>query len=300
MQHEILKQIEAQNARLLGEGIEAWVYELSDVHVVRIYKSTVVLEHIQNLKQFYDSLDTSAVSFAIPQIDSINKYNDTVYTIERQLKGKSLREQLVSGNAESLLKKYLQVAEKKIALLHTPYDYFGEVLSSQPLRSSSWPDFLQAKTQRAFQTAAALFKTDVPGIEQILHFIASESALVANVTHAKLVHGDFNASNVLSDSGDITALTDFGDLTLAGDPRMDIASGIIGFMEKEDGMRRSDGEFLLAYLRAKYGTTIQPVIHLYRMYYAVCFASYCKESDPRTYAWCLRTFAEHLTGQYDY
>jgi len=300
MQHEILKHINAEDAPFLGEGIETWVYQLPNEQVVRIYKNKAALEQLEKLKKFYDSLSTSSVSFAVPHIVSLDVYNGIIYTIDQQLEGEPLRKQLTSGSVEPLLKAYIHIAEESIASLHAAYDYFGEILASQPLRCSSWPDFLQTKTQRAYESAKALLDTDAPEIEQILAFIVTESSLVQDVGQGYLVHGDFNASNVLSKNGAITALADFGDLTIAGDPRMDIASGIIGFMEEEDGMRKSDGEFLLDYLTKKYGTSMRSIIHLYRLYYAVIFASYCKETDPRTYAWCLRTFKEHLTDTYRY
>ncbi len=300
MQYKILKHINAEQAPLLGEGIEAWVYQLSDNKVVRIYKSDTAFEQVKKLKDFYDSLDTSVVTFTVPRTMSISTYKGVLYTIDRQLQGVPLRTVLTTNNRRSLLETYIHLAESDITSLHAPYEYFGDILAPNPLRCSSWPEFLRTKTQSAYKTATELFKTDVPGIEKILDSITTESNFVSNVTTAKLVHGDFNASNVLATHSGVTALTDFGDLTLAGDPCMDIASGIIGFMEEEDGMKKTDGEFLLQHLEATYGLTIRRVIHLYRLYYAVCFASYCKESDPRTYDWCLRTFKEHLADDYAY
>lgn len=300
MQHEILKQLNVTDAPLLGEGIEAWVYQLPENKVVRMYKSEASFEQVKKMQNFYDSLNSSDVAFALPKTLSVHEYKGTMYTIDRQLLGTPLRLQLISGDKQSLLKAYIHIAEEEIASLHAPYDYFGEILADTPLRRSSWPAFLQAKIQQAYKSAEALFDVDVSEIKRILDFFVTESNLVSDVTRARLVHGDFNASNVLCNDGNITALADFGDLTLAGDPRMDIASGIIGFMEEEDSMRKSDGEFLLSYLIATQGSSIRRIIHLYRLYYAVVFASYCKESDPRTYAWCLRTFKEHLTTTYTY
>jgi len=300
MQHEILEQLNTRNAVLLGEGIEACVYQLPESKVVRIYKNKAAYKQVKKMQDFYDSLNISAVAFSLPKILSIHEYNDTVYTIDNQLTGTPLRLQLTSGNKQTLLKSYIHITEEEIASLHVPYSYFGEILANKPLRCSTWPAFLQTKTQQAYKSAAMLFDADVPEIKHILEFFTAESNLVDDVTQARLVHGDFNASNVLFNNGIITAVTDFGELTIAGDPRMDIASGIIGFMEEEDGMRKSDGDFLLSYLISKYGPSTRRVIHLYRLYYAIVFASYCKEGDPRTYAWCLRTFKEHLTNSYIY
>lgn len=300
MRYEILKHINAEQAPLLGEGIEAWVYQLPNNKTVRIYKSDTAFEQVKKLKDFYDSLDTSAATFTVPYSMSVNTYKGVVYTIDRQLQGAPLRTMLTADNRQSLLEAYIHLAESGIASLHAPYNYFGDILASNPLRCLSWPEFLRAKIQVAYKTATELFKADVPNIEKILDFINTESSFVSNITTAKLVHGDFNASNVLATANGITALTDFGDLTLAGDPRMDITSGIIGFMEEEDGMKKADGEFLLHHLETIYGPVIRQVIHLYRLYYAIHFASYCKESDPRTYNWCLQTFREHLADDYSY
>jgi aminoglycoside phosphotransferase (APT) family kinase protein len=302
MQQTILRNLNIQNARLLGEGIEAWIYALDRNRVVRIYKcyTPQLRAELTKLQAFYDSLHFQKVGFALPKILSIQEIDGILFTIDRRLTGIQLGRALAEQTprqAQQFLQSYITLAND-IAKLHEPFPYFGEILQENPLRQATWPEFIIQKTVLSYQTAKTQLDHDAPGLEEILAYIKHE---VANLNpSAQLVHGDFNAMNVLVDHGALQALADFSSLTLAGDPRMDLASAVIGFLEGEDGMRKEDGEFIMTLLVDNYGDEIRHLIHLYRMYYALVFASYCKETDPRTYAWALRTFTEHLTNTYHY
>jgi len=304
MQQTVLHSLQVADARLLGEGIEAWIYELSPDRVVRIYKRAApgLRTQLAGLQAFYDSLAVTNVGFAVPKLLSIGEVDDVLYTIDRQLKGEQLGRVLAGltpGQAQPLLQAYLALADD-ISKLHRPFSYFGEILQENPLRCASWPEFITQKTTASYLAAKAQLDHDAPGLPAVISYIKNKVGEVAADAPPLLVHGDFNAMNVLADHGTLQALVDFGSLTLAGDPRMDLASGVIGFLEAEDGMRKEDGDFIMRQLTQKHGTEVRDIIHLYRMYYAVVFAASCKESDPRTYAWALRTFKEHLADSYQY
>ncbi len=302
---EILEKTGASHDNLLGEGVEAEVYAIDDDTVVRIYKHNpeTRTKELTLLENFYATLHDDAVSFKVPHIYSVSKHESIVYTIDRRLRGTALGDILATlplQQRQAALEQYLSVSEN-IHLLREPYDYFGEVLAAQPVRKDTWRDFLNERVQQDYQHARELFDKDVSDMSAIVDFFRAESELVAGIKKAYLVHGDFNAMNVLADNhGMIEGVVDFNALTLAGDPRMDLASGIIGFMEGEDGLRREDGNFLLSKMIEKHGENIKRVIHLYRLYYAIHFASYCKETDPRTYEWSIRTLNEHIAGTYHY
>jgi aminoglycoside phosphotransferase (APT) family kinase protein len=156
------------------------------------------------------------------------------------------------------------------------------------------------KTNRAYQVYQAGFDQEVPGMQHILDFIRDEVVAVADISQALLVHGDFNAANVLITDNVVSAVADFNDLMVAGDPLMDFTSSIIGFLEAEDGLLPEDGQFLLEQIVAQSRPDSKRAIHLYRLYYALVFGSSCKDNDPRTYAWSIKTLREHAAGSYRY
>jgi|GEM_PF-2134727 len=293
--------------QLLGEGVEARIYALNDQQVVRIYKqhSRAAKQDLIKLQQFYALLSADDADFAVPHIYKIAEQGDILYSIDRRLSGAPLGKQLGAYSpkaAQPLLQKYLQTADA-IASLCPPFTSFGEILGQQPVQTTSWPDFLVQKTGQAYATAKTIFDEEITAANMaaVLQFIASEAQAVAAIPTPLLVHGDFNAMNVLAlPDGTITAVSDFNDQSVAGDPRMDLASGVIGFLEGEDGMRPADGAFLVAELQRTHGPDIQRAIHLYRVYYAIIFASFCKTSDPRTFAWSIRSLRQHLDGTYTY
>jgi aminoglycoside phosphotransferase (APT) family kinase protein len=302
---KILERLNIKHPVLIGEGVEAWVYALDDDRVMRICKQGghVVREGLMKMRDFYDALDSSEEGIALPKTFSVNELDGVIYAIDQRLKGEQLAKLLVIFPEEEchrMLKSYLDVVSH-ISGFHSSFDFFGEVLSPRPLRCESWAEFINTKVRQSYDSAAVLFDQEVSDMQAILAFIKEELSLVADVTTPVLVHGDYNAMNVLADSsGKISALTDFGTLTLGGDPRMDLTSGVIGFLEAEDGLRPEDGKFLMECIVDQYGEGILRITHLYRVYYAICFASYCKETDPRTYAWSMRTLREHLDGSYLY
>lgn len=305
MQQSILRSLGASDAQLLGEGVEAWIYDLDEQRVVRIYKKNYLglSRQLAAFQSFYNSLHENTNEFAIPRILSIGEHNDTVYTIDRKFAGRSLAQELVDQSPEttqSLLISYITIAEH-IGSLNKAYSFFGEILQVNPLRANTWPQYIMEKTTAAYASADASLKKDVKDMPAVISYMETEVAIVADVKKPVLVHGDFNATNVLVDSNHKSwAVMDFGGLTVAGDRRMDLASALVGFMEEEDGMRRADGEFLYAYLVEKYGEDIKRILHLYRMYYAVWIAASCKQSDPRAYAWAVKSLNEHLDDSYSY
>lgn len=281
------------DAEPIGEGAEATVYPLDDEQVVRVYRRADESQKakLEVMQGFYESLDTSGVDFDIPKILSINVSGGVVSTVDKRLHGKdfsAVYETLEPQEKQKTLLSYLAAAQQ-IRHLASPYPYFGEVLSDNPIRETSWRNFLSRKIQLAYEKGQETLSEDVPEIQQVLGFMEEQLSLFDDVERANLVHGDFYVPNVLVENGGVSAVLDFNDLTLAGDYRMDVASAIIFLGDKGTGARDSDRQILIDKLVAEHGEGIKDVIHFYKLYYALVFGSYTKENDPDTYKWAVDT-----------
>ncbi len=105
----------------------------------------------------------------------------------------------------------------------------------------------------------------MPEAATVLEFMLGQLSLFDDVDQAKLVHGDYYVSNVLINDGKVSAVLDFNELMLAGDPRMDLASAIIFIGDHGDGSRDHDRSFLISKLEDKYGKNMKAIFHFYKI-----------------------------------
>jgi aminoglycoside phosphotransferase (APT) family kinase protein len=293
----ILDSFGIDETALVGEGIEARVYGLDQGRVLRVYKPStpVTATELRALQQFYTTLDTSKVSFKVPKVLSVQEIERRWCTIDERIDGQELNQALghLEGPArQKALLSYIQTAEH-VQQLHGPYDFFGELLAEQPLRTQDWPGFIVTKLTSDYQKGKDVMDKAFAGTQKVLDFVQKEVAIVADTKVSKLVHGDYYVLNVLI-GGDlhISGVMDFNALALAGDPRMDLAAALIFLIEQDGNTRLEDREFLLNYVIQHYGKDIRRIIQLYTLYFAIHFASFCKPNDPATFNWAMKTIQE--------
>ena len=303
----IMKDIGGVALPLLGGGVEASVYALDDKHVLRRYKpgAKMSMNTLEKLAHFYRSLNRS-VNFAIPDILAIGISDGSYCTVDRRIHGEEFDQTLgrLEGTArEKALLSYIQTAEQ-IQDLHPKYDFYGEVLADKPLHENDWTTFIRRRLKSDYESAKEIFDNEVPDMQAVFGFIDTEAEIVSDTKASKLIHGDYYVLNVLAnESGEVSGVLDFNSsdgLTLAGDPRMNVFASLIYLFEGESNARPEDAQFVLDYLIDKYGENIKRIVHLYRLYYAIHFASYCKDSDPYTFNWSIRSLKEHLNSDYAY
>ncbi|MDQ3700184.1 MAG: phosphotransferase [Chloroflexota bacterium] len=108
------------------------------------------------------------------------------------------------------------------------------------MRGAIWPDFLHRKTEQALRAAWSHLTADAgtAPVQAVANFLEREVALVADVPLAKLVHGDYFAENVFVEQAGagwrVSGVIDFSDLTLPGDPRLDLTSAVLFLEELPD------------------------------------------------------------------
>ncbi len=288
---KILGQFDLDESHFIGEGTEARVYALGDDRVLRICKGWTDISELKKLQLFYDNLDTTCVSFSVPKILEIQETSSGVYTIDTLIKGTDFSKKLPaleSADRQQAWKNFYQTASQISLLAPQKYDYFGEILTKDPIRASTWPDYLRQKTQAMFSTTRADLITDVPNIDDIMAFFQKECSVVQDVTVAHLVHGDYYPPNTyITDDLQICGVGDFNDLSISGDQRLETMSSIF-FLEALDYVTPDDIAFLTNLATQQYGADLPRLLQLYRLYYCFRFSN-CKQRDNHTYQWCVKS-----------
>jgi hypothetical protein len=272
MHTQVLQHFGITPAALLGKGGESTVYALDPTRVLRIYAPGASLDYIQARANFYAQLAAHHPPFAIPRILDHGIVDQYRYTIDQRMRG---------------LTSYLDLSAQ-IGTIEFPDAPFGEMLlPHQPLQRDTWPQFLCDRVQQTLDTSRSDLEQDVPQLDRLLAEFRARVLQVLSLETKALVHGDYFPGNVfIDDTLTIYGVGDFGYSTLVGDPRMDVAGAVI-FLEVVSGYQEADTQLLLQHLQAQSGAFSLEVIDLYRLYYSLYF-SFCKDSDPALYAWCIQ------------
>lgn len=294
----MLDPMDVSSDELLGSGGESQVYALDDTRILRLYHNHLPEDYLQQRHTFYAQLHAHHPPFEIPQIIDAGHINGRFYTLERRMNGRDFKSVLptLTGPARTkALASFLQVAQL-IGTIQFPDHPFGELLAmGEPLRCDRWPQFLWDRMQQTLYDSRADVEQDIPHFTSVLELVQEELHFFAGFTDKCLVHGDYFPGNVfIDDDLNICGVGDFGYTTLIGDPRMDVAGAIV-FLELTEPYRLDDTALLLDLVTEHYGPEITRVIHFYRLYYSIYF-SYCKDSDRKTYDWCVSNLTAYSRG----
>ncbi len=224
------------------------------------------------------------MDFALPVIYSVEERDGSIVSIENKIPGKSLSKilpNLSRDDKQKALTNYIASVEalREITYPDLPY---GEILTKEPITSSTWKGFLSAQVNKAVSEYD--LRSKVPNLEKV---VDDTHALISTLADPpkSLVHGDFFPENImLDDKLNVTGIIDFSPMTVIGDPLMDIAGGIL-FMEFIDGYMPVDSEILHDIVLKKYGEGIGETIRLYRLYYSFYFSGAI--DDLKMYRWCI-------------
>ena len=218
---EVLTKLGVASVVLLGAGHEAQVYAMSDSRVARIMRPGSTLAEAEAraalLREIADSAAT--LSFHTPVMRSVELIGDRVVVIERLMPGEPVSALLkrLSGPArEKLLADYLDMATN-IQRLRVTRPYFGPLIGDRASRFSRWSDYARAH-------AATSIGRCPPDLR--LAVAAEAGRTWEEPVRPALVHLDYFAPNVLTESGAVTAVLDFGSSTIIGDPRMEAWSAV--------------------------------------------------------------------------
>ena len=296
----VLARLGVPDAPLLAKGGESLVFALGNDRVLKVYRGAD-LAAVERVRTFYAGLAAERLPFALPQIEELGEVEGVCYAIERRMRGRLLAEALLdlTGQArQAALASYLDAVGHlaEIELADHPY---GELLSSERVQADSWAGYLRQKIERGLEAAAVHLTQDVPADarREVKRFLDRSLREIPWPATKRLVHGDYWPANVFVDAAggtwQVSGVIDFSYLTAAGDPLVDVAGAII-FLEGREAYDPRDTAFLLERAHARYGEAIDRVLVFYRLYYS-CVFGHCKESDSRTYWWCVGNFLDYAT-----
>lgn len=270
--------------RLVGKGDQSWIFSYKPGKVIKVYRKEGK-EYLKSLADFEDLLSQYKLPFEFPRIYEIGSKNGLFYTIEKELKGKTLGSifaKLSKSEKANVLTRYLDVLKYFQNIELDQFD-FGQVLKTdEEIRASTWAEFLERKLMQRIQLVKTHLQKDVRRLEEKINLMKRIFKSKLRFPEKKLVHGDYFYNNILFDEDlNVSGVFDFSNSTVVGDYRMDIACGIMYF-----DLDSSWNDFLLHLAVSEYGEGILPIIRYYTAYQAF-FQTESYFYNKGLYAWCL-------------
>lgn len=282
-QEALLRDLGLDEAAFLGSGAEARVYALDEARVVRVVDPRTTPSYLERIHAFCRGLRRERVPYALPEPLELGEHDSGVrYTIERRIPGRdvlsvldaltgSARERAISGYVEAALR--VRDAGMEEPAFHLPiaepegsYPTFAALLRARVARSGSLRDDELRQRLPAWDVAFEAWR--VPDSD------AGRS----------LVHGDYFPGNVMAMAdGRITGVIDFSNLTMYGDPRLDLVSAIT-YLRVLGTWSPRDEEVARAAVPAR--ENLEACWDAYQVFYALYFAPFAYRDDPDLFVWC--------------
>ena len=279
----------------IGQGGEATVYELTGDRVLRLFHKTPDSTIVRHIVPFYERLTRYILPFAVPEILEFGEDSGLAYSLDRRIRGRAFHDvlpELSGADRARALDSYTDAAEA-LAVITLEDQPYGEFLFDEALQGETWAEFLIARLDANYERGRSDLLEVIVDADDVVEELRAHIRTLADPPKV-LVHGDYFPGNVLMDDDfNVTGLIDFGWLTVAGDPAMDLASAAI-FLDVVRGHQAADPERVHARLLARHGEALAERVEIYRGWYAVRFSPY-KADDPSLFAWCvksLRRFSE--------
>ena len=278
---------------LIRKGMEAEVYAIGTDAVLKLYIGTTNLAYLTNLQNFYASFNQSAISYSLPYIQTVASEADICISTERQLPGtpmSAILPMLTNKQMDSMMQAYLAAA-LELTNVQIPSDFDRYKLFDADgisrRTNGDWHQFLtRYLTQKLTQVTYYLNK-------DVLNFAVKVKQLYTILAQPytgnyHLVHGDFFPGNILIDKMcHVTALLDFGLLTMYGDSLFDIATGWV-FFDMYDELKVNIRDRYLSMTLETLGRRVRGNLYRYVLLYSVLSANtYSSKCTDGHYQWCV-------------
>jgi Ser/Thr protein kinase RdoA (MazF antagonist) len=289
----ILQKFGLSPKELIRKGVEAEAYALGADAVLKLYSGTTNLAKLTTLQKFYASLEQSALSYSLPYIQTVAAEGDICISIERRLPGTPMLESLpmlTKKQMDRLMQIYLAAA-LELANIQIPSDFdrykLYDVEGISRRANGDWHQFLTHYLAQKLSQVAYHLNKDVEDFAAKVKRLYSTLAQPYAGSY-QLVHGDFFPGNILIDEmHHVTALLDFGLLTMYGDPLFDIATGWV-FFDMFDDLKANLRERYLSMTLETLGKNVRGNLYRYVLLYGVLSANtYSSKCADGHYQWCV-------------
>ena len=224
---------------LIGRGGEACVYALDDERVLRVPHVRVEPSVLEDRRRLLDLIGSHALPFATPEVLDHPLIDGRAVVVERRLPGDDALSVLARPGTDraALVDDHLDVA-RRVAVVPCPTGCFGEVWGGLAMQRASFAEWSVARLTTSLETAGDRYRHIDP--------VAVTDSLLAALpdpepTSPRLVHLDAFLGNMLAEGDRITALLDFGPMTIGGPAELD-ALVAIAYLASEITPTADDGD----------------------------------------------------------
>ncbi len=214
----MLADLGIDGSAMLGRGGEAWVYAVDNGRVARISRSRGGSSDFEARVALLEELagGADAVPFETPEVLERRVVDGHEVSYERRFAGMSMDRALgeISGAPrERLIRAYLDATDQ-VGDLPVQGDDFGEFAREDGIVCADFQSWLTARAGLNLARAEADFAgLDAGALAEALQLDGSEGP--------SLVHCDVFPGNVMVEGARVTAIIDFGKLTIRGDRLFD-------------------------------------------------------------------------------
>lgn len=274
---------------VLGVGMESSVYTAGPDRIVKVWRSASAAA-VEDLRCFYSEIAQALSPVKAPEISEVADVDGRTVTVERRLPGVDGRTYMSQDPTDSSRRAVSLLLPALAAISRVPIPgsiQRLEVFGSRPDPGLAWPaPLLELVTERA-RCGSAHFRAHVPNWDRALQALLNDLSQIPGRT-TSVIHGDLVPENVLVEptTGELTAVLDFGFLTLAADPCLDavICAYVCDMYSSEAKRVRSE---LLAAFSLQFGPGVQEHERAYAASYAAITAlAYDDTGTDDHFLWC--------------
>lgn len=215
----VLAHFGTDESSLLGRGGEARVFAIDDDRVLRLPHPGVDDAALDERRRLLDEIAALGPPVATPEVLDHCDVDGRTVVIERRLPGRDAMQVLDERGTdrEALVRHQLEVA-RRIAELPCPSGRFGELWGDRAITRSSFAAWASARLAASLRIAGEAFAHVDPArlTDELVDALAQPEP-----DRPRLVHLDAFLGNMLADGDRITALLDFGPMSIGGPPDLD-------------------------------------------------------------------------------
>ena len=245
----VLAAFGTDESLLIGRGGEARVFALDGRRVLRLAHPGTEPGALGRRRELLDRLAAGAphVPFAVPEVLDQEWHADRAVVVERRLDGRNALEALSEGGTDrgALIRNHLDAAAA-IARLPCPTSRFGELWGEEPITAPSFAAWALERLRASLAAAHRDFSHLDPArlTDDLVRALGLDDRTEGRAEPV-LVHLDAFLGNMLASGDTITAVVDFGPMTIGGVEGLDPAVAV-AYLAPEITPSADDGDRAVA------------------------------------------------------